>query len=199
MIDVALSKSSSDATIAIFLPRTRTNSDGTYTAQFNGTFRPSNFPCSTVDTTTKAATTCCLADFVALYHVVTSFVAPTSTACVSPYAAPPALNASDAVVGSFGADMPSSSVTMLPSTGMPAGISVARISVGAADMRTAASQFSGQAAVSESMVSFVGLAQFVPVPGSRMLDSSVTQVHNRLKRSRCQRILRLVNVHYYRQ
>ena len=181
VIDVALSKSSPDTTIAIFLPRAGTTPDGTYTAKFNGTFRPSNFPCSTVDTTAKAATTCCLADFVAFYHVVTSFVVPTSTACVSPYAAPPILNVSDAVTGTFGADMPASSIAMLPSNGRPAGVSVARISVGAADMRMAASQFSGQAAISESMVSFVGLAQFVPVPGSRLLDSSVTQVNSSME------------------
>jgi hypothetical protein len=176
-IDVAVSKSSDEAVLALYLPRASTAADGFYTAQFNSTFLPASFPCSTADTTSKAATTCCLADFVALYHVVSAFTFQASPQCVSPYSSPPLLNHSSEVTGTFGPDMPATGAVLLPPTaGQDERVSVVRISVGATDLRSAASRFSGQAGVSETIESFVGLAQFVPVPGSRIIDSSAMQV-----------------------
>ncbi len=179
VIDVAYSKSSPDAVVALFLPRAQAGPDGYYSAQFNSTFLLAGFPCSTADTLARAATTCCLSDFVGRYHVAAAFAVADSSgaACASPYSAPPALIAADSVSGGFGADMPSTWAAALPPVpGQPAGVSAARITVGRADLRTRASQFSGQADVSESLEAFVGLAQFVPVPGSRILDASASQI-----------------------
>ncbi len=179
VIDIAYSKSSPDAVVALFLPRVQDGPDGYYSAQFNSTFLPSSFPCSAGDASARAATTCCLPDFIGRYHVAAAFAVANSSGavCVSPYSAPPALIAADSVSGGFGADMPSSWAAMLPpAPGQPAGVSSVRITVGRADLRTKASRFSGQADVSESLDTFVGLAQFVPVPGSRILDSSASQI-----------------------
>jgi hypothetical protein len=179
VIDVAYSKSSVDTVVALFLPRAQAGPDGFYSAQFNSTFLPSGFPCSAADALARAATTCCLTDFVGRYHVSSAFAVANSSgaACASPYSAPPALIATDSVFGGFGADMPSTWAAALPVTpGQPAGVSAVRITVGRADLRTKASRFSGQADVSESLDAFVGLAQFAPVPGSRILDSSTSQI-----------------------
>ncbi len=179
IIDVAFTKSSQDAVVALYLPRTEAGPDGYYTAQFNNTFLPSSFPCSSADITARAATSCCLSDFVNRYHVAAAFTTANSngTACTSPFAAPPVLIATDSVSGGFGGDMPSSWAALLPPVpGQPAWVSAVRITVGRADLRSAASRFSGQAGVSEAMEAFVGLAQFVPVPGNRILDSSASQI-----------------------
>ena len=45
-IEIAYSKSSPDATVVVYLPRTQTNAEGVYTAEFNRSFFPSNFPCA---------------------------------------------------------------------------------------------------------------------------------------------------------
>jgi hypothetical protein len=80
-------------------------------------------------------------------------------------------------VGSFSADMPGSRVALLPTpVGSPAGLQLARLTVSSADLRLSASRFSGQATVSETLDTFVGLATFTAVPGSRILDSTATQV-----------------------
>ncbi len=178
VIEVAFSMSSPDAVAALYLPRAQIGPDGYYTAQFNSTFQPAGFPCSTADVSARAATTCCLLDFVGRYHVATSFaVNSSSAACASPYSNPPALIASNSVSGAFGSDMPSSwAVALPPAPGQPVWVSAVRIMVGRADLRSAASRFSGQAGVAEALDAFVGLAQFVPVPGSRILDSSASQI-----------------------
>ena len=179
VFDVILSKSSPDAVVALFLPRVQSSQDGYYTGQFNSTFLPSSFPCSIADVSARAATTCCLTDFVSHYHVAAAFTVANSSGevCASPYAAPPALIASDSVLGGFGGDMPSSgALALTPAPGQPVWVSAVRITVGRADLRSVASRFSGQAGVSEALDFFVGLAQFVPVPGSRILDSSVSQI-----------------------
>jgi hypothetical protein len=179
VLDVAFSKSSPDSVVAFFIPRSQVGQDGYYTAQFNGTFLPAGFPCSSADVSARAATTCCLPDFVSRYHVAAAFAVANSSgaSCASPFAAPPALIANDSVSGGFGSDMPSSWVAALPpAPGQSAWVSAARITVGRADLRSAASRFSGQAGVNEALETFVGLAQFVPVPGSRILDSSVSQI-----------------------
>jgi hypothetical protein len=186
ILDVAVSKSAPDAVFALYLPRTQTGPDGYYTMLFNSTFLPAGFPCSTSDVSARAATTCCLPDFVSRYHVAAAFAVANSSGavCASPFAAPPRLIANDSVSGGFGGDMPSSWAAALPpALGQPAWVSAVRITVGRADLRSAASRFSGQAGVSEAMDTFVGLAQFVPVPGSRILDSSASQIALSLAKS----------------
>ena len=140
-----------------------------------------NFPCSTADYLSRAATSCCLNDFVDLYHVVTTFVTSSNGICSAPYSNPPPFIASDAVAGGFGSDMPASSVILLP-TPNP-GVQLARLTVSDADLRRAASKFSGQALVSETLETFVGLAIFTAVPGSRILDSTATQARVRRQRT----------------
>ena len=181
VIDVAYSKSSPDAVVALYLPRTQAGPDGYYTALFNSTFFPAGFPCSAADPSTRAATTCCLPDFIGRYHVAAAFSVANSSgaACASPYATPPPLIATDSVAGSFGSDMPSSRAEALPpASGQPAWVSAVRITVGRADLRARASRSAGQggASNSEALDSFVGLAQLMPVPGLRVLDSSASQV-----------------------
>ncbi len=179
VIDVAFSKSSPDAVVALFLPRPQVGPDGHYTAQFNSTFFPAGFPCSAADVSARAATTCCLPVFLSRFRVAAAFAVANSSGatCTSPFASPPALIANDSVSGGFGGDMPSSWAAVLPpAPGQPAWVSAARITVGRADLRSAASRISGQAGVSEAMEAFVGLAQFVQVPSSRILDSSVSQI-----------------------
>jgi len=179
VIDVAFSKSSPDAVVALYLARAQVGPDGYYTAQFNSTFFPAAFPCSAADVSARAATACCLTDFVGRYHVAAAFAVANSSgaACASPYAAPPRLIATDSVLGGFGGDVPSSWAAPLPpAPGQPASVSAVRITVSGADLRSAASRFSGQAGISEALDTFVGLAQFVQVPGSRILDSSASQI-----------------------
>jgi hypothetical protein len=179
VIDVVYSKSSPDAIAAVYLPRAQAGVDGYYSAQFNTTFLHAGFPCSAADASARAATSCCLLDFVGRYHVAAAFTVANSSgvSCASPSAAPPPLIATDSVSGGFGSDMPSTWAASLPPTpGQPAWVSAVQITVGRADLRTKASRFSGQADVSEALDTFVGLAQFVPVPGSRILDSSTSQI-----------------------
>ena len=68
--------------------------------------------------------------------------------------------------------MPRSSV--IPLDGDRA--SLARILVGAADMMSSAAMVQTDASGTYLLESFVGLAQFTPVPDSDILDTSVTQV-----------------------
>jgi hypothetical protein len=71
------------------LPRTQTRSEGYYTALFNSTFFPANFPCFAANVSAKAASTCCLQAFVGRYHVATAFAVDSSAAaCTSPFGAP---------------------------------------------------------------------------------------------------------------
>ena len=180
VFDVAFSKTSPDAVVALYLPRAQAGSDGYYTALFNSTFFPAGFPCSAADLSARAATTCCLPDFIGRYHVAAAFSVANSSgaACASPYATPPPLIAADSVAGSFGGDMPSSRAEALPpAAGQPAWVSAVRITVGRADLRARASRpTAGQAGAGDALDSFVGLAQFMPVPGLRVLDSSASQV-----------------------
>ena len=177
LIDVAFSIPSGRTIPAFFLPRVQKGPTGQYTPAFAATFRPAAFPCSTADTAAKAATTCCVADFLSSYHVVESLSAPPADSCQGPYSRPPALNASAAVFGLFGDDMPDSSVAPLPTPpGMAAGTWAARVSIGDADLRLAASMLTVQEGGAMSMASFLGLAKLTPMPGSRILASSVAQV-----------------------
>ena len=176
-IDVAFADPPSGSVPVLFLPRVQRTADGRYAPAFEASFHPSNFPCSPANATARAATTCCLADFIAQYHVVASLPAPDADQCAGPHRAPPALTVSGAIFGGFGGDMPASGVAALPpAPGQPAGVSVARISVGDADMRSAASKFTQRPGGSELLESFLGMAHFTPVPGGRVLDTSVAQV-----------------------
>jgi hypothetical protein len=160
-IDVAFSKSSPSAVIALYLPRADTGPDGNYTAQFNNTFLPSNFPCSSADLTAKAATTCCLSDFTQRYRVISSFkISTNNSLCLSPYSSPPTLLANDSVIGPFGDGLPLSSVALLPpAPGQADGVQLARVYVLHTALRVNASRFSGSVGVVERMETFVGLAQ----------------------------------------
>jgi len=175
-----------DAVVALYLPRALVEPDGEYTAEFNATFIPANFPCSTADPAKRAATTCCLVDFAARYHVVTSLVVPAAAECGGGGGAgllPPPLNSSDAVSGSFGVDLPGSSVTLLPAAaGQANGVLRAQLVLAHTDLRAAASSYSVAGGV-EAIEAFVGLAEMVPVPGSRVLDSSATQIRLSLEKS----------------
>jgi hypothetical protein len=178
-IDVAFSKPSSYTVLALYLPRAETNPDGSYSARFNSTFYPGGFPCSVADTTARAATTCCLADFRSLYHVVTSSALPTNGTCAPPYANSPPLLFGDAIVGGFGSDMPASSAALLTTpAGWAVDVQLVRLTVASQDLRTVASKLDGQARISESLDAFVGLAQVSAVPGSRILDSAAMQVRD---------------------
>jgi N-acetylneuraminic acid mutarotase len=179
VIDVAISKTSPQAIVALYIPRTQVGPDGFYTAQFNSTFLSASFPCSAANATARAATTCCLPDFASRYHVAAAFAIADSggAACTSPFATPPLLIANDSISGGFGSDMPSSWAAVLPpAPGQPDWVSTVRITLGRADLRTRASRIVVQDGASEALDSFVGLAQFVPVPGGRILDSSTSQI-----------------------
>jgi hypothetical protein len=176
-IDISFTRpSDDDAVVALYLPRAQHAADGTYTADFNSSFEPRTFPCSTANLSSRAATSCCLADFAARYHVVSTF-SPRDAACVPPYNATPPLPASDAVSGGFGSDMPMSAVAILQA-GSPAGVRLARVSVAEAELRSAAAAASGVEGLGEVLETFVGLAQFAPTP-TRILDSAAQQVSRR--------------------
>ena len=170
IIDVAYSRNSDSSVLAFFIPRSQTDSQG-YTAQFNNTFRGANFPCSVSDLSSVAATTCCLTNFSAEYHVPTNFAPGAS--CTSPN--PPPLTMQDAISGGFGADMPSSGVVVIPTqAGLPSSVLMARFSLALSDLWAAS--LITTTGVSQTFKTFVGLAQFAEVPDSRILDSSSSQV-----------------------
>ena len=178
VIDVAFSKSSSDARIALYLPRVQVSNDGLYTRTFNESFLPSKFPCSTSNLSSKAATTCCLEDFVSQYHVIASFSAASSCNPSNPNP----LIQPDSVYGHF-SNLPISTVIELPSVASQSSIvSRARILLDDNELRSEASIFSGTVGVVEQLDLFVGLAQFIPT-GSPILDSSVSQLRLSLTKS----------------
>ena len=80
VIDIAYSKTSPSAKVALYLPLVRTDSNGIYSEAFNQSYFLNKFPCKITNLSSKAATTCCLQDFVSQYHVISSFAAP-SAAC----------------------------------------------------------------------------------------------------------------------
>ena len=179
IIDVAYSRNSLSTVLAFFIPRSQIDTNGFYTAQFNSTFRGANFPCSLADLSAAAATTCCLPDFFARYRVPNNYTLVTGGGCTSPYANPPPLTMQDALSGGFGADMPASGVAALPTpTSSPPDVKWARFTLALSDVWPAASTAatSGPDGASQTFTTFVGLAQFAAVPGSRILDSSSTQI-----------------------
>ena len=173
IVDVAFSRNLDSSALAFFVPRSQIDLGGSYTAQFNNTYSSVNFPCSIADLSAKAATTCCLSDFVSRYHVTTSFMflPGTSTSCTSPDTNPPPLTLQNVSYGGFGTDMPASRVAPFPT--LAASTSIARFTLALSDLSNAASvETSGGSMVFKT---FVGIAQFAVVPGSRILDSSSTQ------------------------
>jgi hypothetical protein len=79
-IDVSFVRDPDATTIvALYLPRAMRGSDGSFTADFNSSFEPRSFPCSTANLSSRAATICCLADFSARYHVVSTFTLQATT------------------------------------------------------------------------------------------------------------------------
>ena len=174
IVDVAYSRNSDSSVLAFFIPRSQT-------AQFNNTFRGANFPCSLADLSSGAATTCCLTNFLAHYHVPTNFNFVPGANCTSPYKYPPPLRMQDAISGDFGAEMPSSGVTAIPMQmgSWPPGISMVRFSLAYADL-WAASSMTTELTGSQTFKTFVGLARFATVPGSKILDSSSSQVQMNL-------------------
>ena len=174
IIDVDYSKNSNNV-LAFFIPRSQVDKSGIYTAEFNSTFSGVNFPCSLTDLSAAAATTCCLTNFLAHYRVPTNYTLPQDPACTSPYANPSPLILQDAISGGFGADMPASGVTALP-TSVDSSVSRARFTLALSDVWTSASKVtSSPDGESKTFTTFVGMAQFAAVPGSRILDSASTQ------------------------
>ena len=184
LIDLAYAKGSQDTVAVLYLPRVmRDATSAAYSAQFNATFQPANFPCSTSDQTQKASTTCCLNDFANQYRPISTLILPGSLACSPPYTNPPALVSSDAIYGRFGPDMPKSSVAALPAApGQLPAINRIRVFLDSSELRTAASLFSGTVGVSEQYQTFIGLATLTPT-GSRILDSSTQQINLNLFKS----------------
>jgi hypothetical protein len=182
-IDLAYSKGSQDTVAVLYLPRATRDAGGLYTAQFNASFQPGNFPCRTSDLAQKAATTCCLNDFAVGYRAISTLTLPGGLECTPPYAAPPPLTTSDAVYGQFGPDMPKSFATaLLAATGQTAGVGLVRVSLDSAELRTSASAFSGAVGADELFSTFVGLAMLTPT-GGRVLDASAQQVLLSLSKS----------------
>ena len=180
VIDTVYSKTSPSAKIALYLPRVQKTSAGVYAEAFNQSYFLNKFPCSIANLSSKAATTCCLQDFVGQYHVISSF-AVTSAECDP--ASPNALTQSDSVVGYF-SDMVISMVVELPPTnGQSTMVSRARLLLDGDELRSVASTLSGAIGVEEKLDLFVGLAQFVPT-SSRILDSSASQVRLSLTKSK---------------
>ena len=178
VIDIAFSKSSPNAGIALYIPRAQSQGAGIYTDAFNQTFSPNKFPCSTSNLSSKSATACCLPDFVSQYHVVSSFSPSLSCDPTSPGS----FSEPDSVYGHF-SDLPVSTVTELPSTTSQSSIvSRARLLLDNNELRSEASIFSGTVGVEERLDLFIGLAQFIPT-NSRILDSSVSQVRLFLTKS----------------
>ena len=186
IITAIVTLSSPSAIGAIFVPRVQTGPNMEYTAEFNSTFESSNFPCSTSDVTvlTRSATTCCLLDFVSLYHTVESFPFQLTNGQACSYLEPPSLSASNiSLFGSFGSDMHASRIELLPVSEQDTRMKKVQIIIGSDDMRTKASRFSGTALLNEQIDFFVGFAEFRTVPGSHVLDSLAVQVRIPLSRS----------------
>jgi hypothetical protein len=186
VITVFGTRSAPDSNIAFALPRSQTELNGEYSANFSRTFDFSNFPCRSADGTAMsgAATTCCLTELNSLYHVSATFSVPVSEGQQCSYLKPPQLTKTSLAFPEYFGGMPGTRIVQLaPGPDHSPGVFHAKIYISRTDLRDLASRFSGSEEVYEQFDFFVIFAEFYQVPGSNILDSVSQQVRIPLTRS----------------
>ena len=149
----------------LYLPRSET-----YDYKKN----PFNFPCDPHGTT---PTECCLLDFAAQYHIISSFTTP--TACGSDTNASSPWYTSTNIFGRFaGTDMPLSQVVPTFLNNSASGL----LMLDWQELRENAASFTGNLGLVEVVDTFIGLARFTPT-NSKFIGSAVEQIALSLTKS----------------